>query len=255
MAPQSRQGKTGRIRTTELAEDQAAGLVRRTVASFGGRFSSELGIDVDAGDDEVERWFLAATLFGTRISATVAGRTFRVLDTAGLQRITQARELTWDDLVELLDRGGYVRYDFRTATRLQTLAEVVDARHGGRIAEIGRRLHRPADLEAALDALPGWGPVTVGLFLRELRGIWPGAQPAIDERAQRAARHLGLTRVGRLSLSRLRALAAGAGVDVRDAESALVRLSLTHGARFDTCPGGATCAALDGQPVRRRRPT
>jgi hypothetical protein len=38
------------------------------VGVLGGRFSAELGIDVDAGDAEVERWFLAATLFGTQCS-------------------------------------------------------------------------------------------------------------------------------------------------------------------------------------------
>ena len=41
-------------------------LARQVVGMLGGRYSAELGIDVDAGDAEIERWFLAATLFGTR---------------------------------------------------------------------------------------------------------------------------------------------------------------------------------------------
>ena len=53
-----------------------ASLADSIVRRFGGRDSSELGIDVDAGDAVVERWFLASTLFGTRISARIAGRTF-----------------------------------------------------------------------------------------------------------------------------------------------------------------------------------
>ena len=53
-----------------------ASLADSIVRRFGGRYSSELGIDVDAGDAEVERWFLASTLFGTRISARIAERTF-----------------------------------------------------------------------------------------------------------------------------------------------------------------------------------
>jgi hypothetical protein len=53
-----------------------ASLADSIVRRFGGRCSSELGIDVDAGDAEVERWFLASTLFGTRISARIAERTF-----------------------------------------------------------------------------------------------------------------------------------------------------------------------------------
>ena len=49
-------------------------LARRVVGTLSGRYSMELGIDVDAGGAEIERWFLAATLFGTRISAPVAER-------------------------------------------------------------------------------------------------------------------------------------------------------------------------------------
>jgi hypothetical protein len=59
------------------------------VAVLGGRYSAQLGIDVDAADAEVERWFVAATLFGTRISA--AERAFGVLASAGLARIGQVR--------------------------------------------------------------------------------------------------------------------------------------------------------------------
>ena len=36
---------------------------------LGGRYRAELGIDVAAADAEVERWFVAATWFGARISA------------------------------------------------------------------------------------------------------------------------------------------------------------------------------------------
>jgi hypothetical protein len=57
---------------------------------------------------------------------------------------------------------------------------------------IGRSFPRYPQLCQALDVLPGWGPVTIQLFLRELRGAWPGAQPPLDRRAAAAARHLGL---------------------------------------------------------------
>ena len=93
-------------------------LARRVVTVLGGRYSSELGIDVDAGEAEVERWFVAATLFGARIPARVAERTFGVLAAAGLARIGQMRHVPSGDLIAMLDAGGYARYDLRTATRL-----------------------------------------------------------------------------------------------------------------------------------------
>jgi hypothetical protein len=222
-----------------------AGLARDVVRIFGGRYSTALGIDVDGGDNEVERWFLAATLFGARISGRIAARTFRVLDRAGLSRMAVAGRMAWQDLVDLLDEGGYVRYDFRTATRLQAIAAVLRERYGDRVAAIARRHSDYPSVRAALDELPGWGPVTVGLFLRELREVWDGAQPPLDDRARLAARHLGLPGGDAPDdLARLRGLADAARLDVRDLESGLVRLALAHHAGMNGCPGGSACVAV-----------
>ncbi len=158
-------------------------VAHRVVAVLGGRYSAGLGIDVDAGEAEVERWFLAATLFGARIPARVAERTFGVLAAAGLARTWQLRHVPSADLIAMLDAGGYARYDLRTATRLLHLCEIIDDRYDGQVGLIGRRFAAYPELRAALDALPGWGPVTVRLFLRELRGVWPGAGLPLDERA------------------------------------------------------------------------
>lgn len=217
----------------------------RLMVGLGGRFSIELGIDVDRDPGEVERWFLAATLFGTRISARVAMQTYRVLSRAGISTIADVAGATWDRLVELLDEGGYVRYDFRTATRLQQLEAAVRERYGG-ISVLGSTVTDPVRLEAALDALPGWGPVTTRVFLRELRAVWPGARPAVDDRALWSAAHLGLRsdESAEGALAWLEATALGARVDCRDFEAALVRLALAHRARRSACLGGADCVAL-----------
>ncbi len=224
----------------------AAELARAVVGRFGGRYSSELGIDVDCGDAEVERWFVASTLFGTRISALVAERAYTQLDRAGIRRITDAGNRQWEELVALLDAGGYARYDYRTATRLQRLAQVVGDRYDGTISEIGRRFTSPTTLVAELEALPGWGPVTSGLFLRELRGVWPGAHPPLDPRAAEAARHLGLLplRAGdEVGLERISRLAEQIHCDTRDLEAGLVRLALDH-RRTTDCPGHLACVAM-----------
>jgi len=218
-------------------------LARRVVAVLGGRYSAELGIDVDSGEAEVERWFVAATLFGARIPARVAERTFGVLAAAGLARIGQMRHVPSADLIAMLDAGGYARYDYRTASRLLELGEIINERYDGQVAVIGRRSAAYPGLRAALDALPGWGPVTIRLFLREMRGVWPGADPPPDERAIAAARHLGLL-AGRQDEAYLAGLAAECGMDVRDLEAGLVRLDLAHGRAMAGCPGGQACTAL-----------
>jgi hypothetical protein len=221
-----------------------AEIARRLLATLGGRYSRELGIDLDGGGRRVDEWFCAATLFGTRISASTAVRAYAALAAAGVHTVQDAGERSWDDLVGLLDAGGYVRYDFRTATRLQLLAAEVRTRLGGTVGSLAT-VTDPHVLESTLDALPGWGPTTVRIFLRELRDVWPGAQPPLDERALRAARHLKFPMPRRRAdqIDALRAVARDAQRDVRDLEAALVRLALAH-RDMRMCPGNARCRKL-----------
>jgi hypothetical protein len=240
------------------AHSGGAIVARRLVERLGGRFSVEAGIDVDAGEHEVERWFLAATLFGTRISSAVAIRTYRVLDAAGVSTIGDAGRRSWDELVALLDAGGYTRYDFRTASRLLELSAAVSRQHPDGIARFGAQARDLDALVADLDALPGWGPTTIGAFLRELRGVWPVVTTPLDPRAEGAARHLGLASGSRpLTVATLAVLAARADLDPRDLEAALVRLALVHGRAFARCEAaGSTCTLVAGearspQPMHR----
>jgi len=228
-----------------MAEDrgtQAALVGARAVRALGGRYSTELGIDVDHDEQEVERWALAATLFGARISAEIAQRTFTVLDGAGVHTIAQAGRCEITRLIELLDAGGYARYDLSTAERLHAIARCLEA-HDDRV---GSLLRLPAqEIASALRALPGWGPVTVALFLRELRGAYPQIEPQIDSRALSAAEHLGLLSQDNVdALTQLRIVASEAQLDLRDLETALVRLSLAHRHRDKRCPGGESCTLL-----------
>lgn len=221
-------------------------LARRVVETLGGRFSQEMGIDVDRGDAEIERWLFAATLFGTRISAAIAVRTYRLLAESGVGTLAAVEGRSWNDLVELLDRAGYVRYDYRTATRLQKLASTVRGEGVGAL-----RKSTLAETRAALDALPGWGPATICLFLRELRGVWPSLDPPLDDRAVEAACHIGLLASRNRPLEHLRTLATQAGLDLRDLETSLVRLWLSHHREFQRCAGGSRCTALANERPRR----
>lgn len=147
-----------------------------------------------------------------------------------MSTIEDAGRRTWDELVELLDRGGYVRYDYKTASRLLDLAATMAARYPDGLKALSHL--EPDRLQAELDALPGWGPVTIRLFLRELRGVWPGAELPIDPRALSAARQLHLRPPRHGQLAWLRRQARDGAIDVRDLESALVRASLLHRRRI-----------------------
>jgi hypothetical protein len=210
---------------------------RRIVRTLGGRFSLELGMDLDNDPHSVERWALAATLLGNAKSTSVALRTYRVLDRAGVRAIEDTKFRSREELVALLDEAGYVGHDEDTALRLRALADYVADRYDGRFAALADS----QTLERELQAMPGWAPVTAGIFLRELRGVLPGVRVPLEPGAALAARHLQLPdRTHTLSH-----LASIARLDFRDLEAALTRLALVH--EFAGCPGGEECpyAAFD----------
>jgi hypothetical protein len=209
--------------------------------------AAELGIDLDAGPEEVERSALAATLYGARISAAVASRTYKVLADAGVRTLADADRRGDEKLIAQLDEGGYARYDFRTARKLQTLGAWLREHGDGKVWPLTQGASSSDELAARLQQLPGWGRVTVSVFLRELRVALPRADPPLDPRARAAALHLGLLGQGSSEaedLSTMRRHARESAVDLRDLEAALIRLTLPHRRAMPACSGGRSCSVL-----------
>ncbi len=217
-----------------MKPSKSRGLAAMVKAS-GGRFSTELGIRLRSTDsDEIFKWFLASLLLAARISQTLAFRTYREFEKNKLMSAKKIAASAWDDLVSVLDAGGYVRYDFKTATKLQEICQALVRNYDGDL----NRLHRAAsdsnDLERKLEALgKGIGAVTINIFLRELRGIWEKADPPPSELVLSAARQRRLV-PPRLT-DRRRALAIlrerwlrqkNKAVDFADFEAALIREGL-----------------------------
>jgi hypothetical protein len=215
---------------------------RHIVMTLGGRFSLELGIDVDLDEHEIDRWALGATLVGDPSPVAVSFRTYRVLESAGIRTLEHVRGCDRSELTRLLREGGYARNANNTGSRLLALAHDVDTRFAGKLAPLGEEVASPPELEQALSTLPGWSARTVGTFLRELRGVWPGAEVALDLCVARTARHVALPS----NLRGLSAVAAAAHLDRRDLEVGLVRLALTH--KLTGCPGGEECPLVVFDP-------
>lgn len=205
------------------------------VNTLGGRFSKSLGIDLACGEaTETFKWFLAAMLFGARISEVLAVRTFHALVQAGLTTPQRILDRGWEGLVTVLDRGGYVRYDFKTATKLLEVAGRLVELYGGDLTALHAAAENPRDLEQRLRTLGrGIGEVTVNIFLREMRGLWDKADPlpsALVLDAARSHRFIPASLAdGRVALQLLMAqwleegMAAG---DFPDFEAALLRSGL-----------------------------
>jgi endonuclease III len=176
----------------------AAQCGRRSLADFvkvtGGRFSTELGIDIESGkSSEIFRWFLAAILFGARISGRIATKTYQELVKEGLVSANKILRRGWSGLVRVLDRGGYARYDFKTATKLLEVCRALVDEYAGDLNNLHAASENPRDLEYRVKELgKGIGEVTAGIFLREMRGIWPKAEPLPSDLVLLGARKLGL---------------------------------------------------------------
>lgn len=224
------------------------GVIEKLLSGMGGKFSRELGIDL-AGNDpaDIFKWFLAAKLFGARISTRIAEQTFREFERRGVVTPERILATGWDGLVSILDAGGYVRYDFSTATRLLAIMETLIESYGGDLNALHQRARDSADLERLLKGLgKGIGDVTVSIFLRELRTVWPKARPPLSPLALLAARHLCLAGPGEEPLVALEGLWAKQpveGGDFCDFEAALVRLGKDYcrKGRHDTCPFRDIC--------------
>ena len=156
-------------------------------------YSEELGLDLRKPSDRF-KWFLASILFAKRISSEIAKRTFQLFLREGLTSPDRILEAGWDRLVEILDSGGYVRYDFSTASNLLEIMRKLKDEYGS-LEKLYEKTSSPEDLERKLMDFKGVGPVCVNIFLRELRGIWDRAKPKPSKIAMEMAEMLGLKRI------------------------------------------------------------
>lgn len=230
---------------------------RRLIEFLGGMYSRELGIDLSEPDRvQIFRWFLAAKLMGARISTRAALSTWREFARRGVDTPERIRQVGWDGLVAILDEGGYARYDFSTATRLLAIAGDILERYRGELNDLHDRSDGPRDLEVRLMGLgKGIGPVTANIFLREMRSVWPKADPAISPLALMAARDLGLAKGKGNPLDALRkawAAEKARGYNFSDFEAALVRLGKDYcrKPRVTNCPMRGICPRLRPADIR-----
>jgi hypothetical protein len=192
-----------------------------------------LGIAVKSGPEERQKWFLAAILYGARISGQLAARTYGVFAGRGIYQPEDLLAQGWNRLVALLDEGGYARYDFKTATKLLKVMASLKENYQGSLERLHEVAGDVADLDLRLQALaPGIGPGTANIFLRELRGVWVKATPPLSPPAQQGAEYLRLLPSGLSAHEALKVLEGHwreqpvGGYDFADLEAALVRLGL-----------------------------
>lgn len=168
-------------------------VVRELVRAHGQTFAEEAGIPLRNTPQPLYRLLVLAHLLSARIRGSIAVDTARALYDAGLRDPRRMAGADWQERVDALGRGGYRRYDERTATQLGEGAELLNDRWGGDL----RRLRKEADgdvaeLRSLLREFPGMGPAGADIFLREAQRVWPEVAPYLDAKALSGAERLGL---------------------------------------------------------------
>jgi len=134
-------------------------------------YSNDLGIDLKLGKEkEIFKWFLACLLFGKPIQQEVAKRTYFEFKKARILTLEKILEVGWDKLVEILDKGHYVRYDFSTATKLSEICKKLKKDYGS-LTNLLKSAENRRDLEKRLLEFKGVGLVTLRIFLRDLKKL------------------------------------------------------------------------------------
>jgi endonuclease III len=168
-------------------------VVRELVGAHGRTYAEEAGIALKDTPQPLYRLLVLSHLLSARIRGSIALATARALYEAGLRDPRRMAQASWQERVDALGRGGYRRYDERTATQLGEAAGLLNERWGGDL----RRLRREADgevpeLRRLLQEFPGMGPAGAGIFLREAQGVWPETAPYLDAKALQGAERLDL---------------------------------------------------------------
>ncbi|PZH08467.1 endonuclease [Streptomyces sp. NTH33] len=176
-----------------MTRDRDTRVLRELVGTHGETFAQEAGITLKDTPQPLYRLLVLAVLLSARIRGSVAVATARALSDAGLRDPRRMAGSDWQERVDALGRGGYRRYDERTATQLGDGAGLVAGRWGGDLRRLREEAHGEVSaLRGLLREVPGLGPAGADIFLREVQRVWPEVAPYLDGKALSGARRLGL---------------------------------------------------------------
>lgn len=195
-------------------------LVTELIDRAGPTYARAAGIRLRDTPAPLWQLLVLSNLISARISADIAVAAARELFAAGGTTARRMAELTWQQRVDALGRGHYVRYDESTATRLGDCADLACEQYRGDLRRLADRAERdPRRVSRLLREFPGIGPSGVAIFCREAQDVWPFLRPQLDALAVSGARRVGLPE----DPERLVGLAPGGELTVF--ASALVRVA------------------------------
>lgn len=203
--------------STTTVTDKRRATARKLLSRHGRTYAEEAGVTLRDTPAPLYQLLVLSQLLSARIRADIAVASARALFRDGMREPRRMAEATWQRRVDALGKGGYRRYDERTATQLGDGARLLLSDYHGDL----RRIR--ADVRGGLRRFSGVGPVGVDIFCREAQGVWPELRPYLDRKALSGAERLGLPTTSD-ALARL-----VADDDLPRLAAALVRASLDKG--------------------------
>jgi endonuclease III len=116
--------------------------LKELLEQYGRLYSEELGIDVTKAPF---KWLLASMLFGGRISASIAEKTYKEYEKAGLTSAEKIASADITTLIKIHGRGGYARYDGITAEYVSGVARKLLADYHGKVENLDKVSKDPED--------------------------------------------------------------------------------------------------------------
>ncbi|MEY7973712.1 endonuclease [Saccharomonospora xinjiangensis] len=173
---------TDRVRTAE-----------RLLRVAGRTYADEAGIDLKDTPSALYRLLVLAVLLSARIKSGIAVASARELFAAGCTTPRGTLDTSWQQRVDALGRGHYVRYDESTATTLGKGAELLAEEYRSDLRRMAKRADGDvAALRTLLREVPGIGAVGADIFCREVQAVWPWVRPYLDRKARQGAERIGL---------------------------------------------------------------
>jgi len=169
-------------------------LIKQFVKKFGQPYSKKLGIKINSKkNSEICKWFLASVLYAKPIQESCATKTYKCFEKYGVLLPRKILSTGWNGLVKILDEGSYTRYDFSTADKLLDVFGNLQKRYNGNLNKLYCNAKGSKDLEIKFKSLgKGIGNITISIFLREMRNIWPKVDPSPSPIVKLAMKNLGI---------------------------------------------------------------
>ena len=167
--------------------------VGEIVKKCGRPLARSFSIDLSEGHAAFAKWLLAALLYAKPMPEDVAIEAYNIMESHGYVDAASIAAARSDQLIKILQKSGFTRYDFSTASELHSAFRDLRNRYGGKLSRLYDESRDSPDLERRIQELgKGLGPAELAIFLLGMRDVWPKANPKPGKKVLELMSRLGI---------------------------------------------------------------